>query len=138
MLSLAMPRTARASRADVVYHVINRGNGRARVFRKPADTRPPWLADGPVPLPDHWTTLLNRPQTDAEERALRNSLARNAPFGDPAWQGRTAHALGLQSSLRPRGRPRVQTQRVQPRPATDKIPKPKRPHGRGRGRGRKK
>ncbi|MBM3598024.1 MAG: transposase, partial [Alphaproteobacteria bacterium] len=34
-----MPRTARASAADVCYHVINRGNGRAAVFAGDADYR---------------------------------------------------------------------------------------------------
>ena len=29
-----MPRTARTSRANYCYHVLNRGNGRARVFHK--------------------------------------------------------------------------------------------------------
>ncbi len=32
-----MPRTARAAVGGVVYHVINRGNGRSRIFHKPAD-----------------------------------------------------------------------------------------------------
>lgn len=32
-----MARTARASRGNICYHVINRGNGRAEVFHKPAD-----------------------------------------------------------------------------------------------------
>ena len=32
-----MPRTARASLGDVCYHVLNRGNGRMRVFRREAD-----------------------------------------------------------------------------------------------------
>ena len=32
-----MPRTARASVGGVCYHVLNRGNGRAKVFRKEGD-----------------------------------------------------------------------------------------------------
>jgi hypothetical protein len=32
-----MPRTARASVGGLCYHVINRGNARAEVFRKPED-----------------------------------------------------------------------------------------------------
>jgi putative transposase len=32
-----MPRSARAAKGGVVYHVINRGNGRMRLFHKPAD-----------------------------------------------------------------------------------------------------
>src|SRR5262245_34375910 len=32
-----MPRTARASQAGFIYHVLNRGNARAQVSHKPAD-----------------------------------------------------------------------------------------------------
>jgi putative transposase len=34
-----MPRTARSAIGGVVYHVLNRGNGRMRIFRKPGDYR---------------------------------------------------------------------------------------------------
>ena len=32
-----MPRTARAAKGGVIYHVFNRGNGRTKIFRKPGD-----------------------------------------------------------------------------------------------------
>ena len=32
-----MPRVPRSFQSGLVYHVINRGNGQARVFRKPQD-----------------------------------------------------------------------------------------------------
>ncbi|HUT10851.1 MAG TPA: hypothetical protein VMY42_10165 [Thermoguttaceae bacterium] len=32
-----MPRTARSTEAGMVYHVLNRGNGRMRLFHKAAD-----------------------------------------------------------------------------------------------------
>ncbi|MEO8494504.1 MAG: hypothetical protein ABI614_05515 [Planctomycetota bacterium] len=32
-----MPRTSRASKGGVVYHVLNRGNARGDVFHKPDD-----------------------------------------------------------------------------------------------------
>jgi hypothetical protein len=32
-----MPRTARAIEAGMVYHVLNRGNGRMRLFHKAED-----------------------------------------------------------------------------------------------------
>lgn len=32
-----MPRTARAVEAGTIYHVLNRGNGRMRLFYKAAD-----------------------------------------------------------------------------------------------------
>jgi putative transposase len=37
---------------------------------------------------------------------MRHSINRGTPFGAADWVGKTATALGLESSLRPRGRPR--------------------------------
>ncbi len=62
---------------------------------------------GPVALPKNWTSFVNRPETDAELERLRRSVVRGAPFGDVEWQRRTAARLGLQSTLNPRGRPRI-------------------------------
>jgi putative transposase len=64
-----------------------------------------WLTDGPLPLPEAWTKYVNRVETEAELAAIRRSVARGAPFGDHAWQARTATDLGLQSTLRRQGRP---------------------------------
>ncbi|UCD74744.1 MAG: transposase [Phycisphaerales bacterium] len=68
--------------------------------------RPKWLSDGPFDRPADWVRRVNRPQTAAELEALRRSIERGTPFGSQSWQSRTAARLGLQSSLRPRGRPR--------------------------------
>ena len=43
--------------------------------------------------------------TKEELEALRNSVNRGAPFGGALWAGRTAERLGLESTMRPRGRP---------------------------------
>ena len=69
-------------------------------------TMPELLHDGPVVLPANWTSVVNRPQTEAELTALRRSVQRGQPFGDEEWVQRMAERLGLQSTLRPRGRPR--------------------------------
>ena len=61
--------------------------------------------DGPVVLPRRWLQQVQSPQTDAELEVLRRSVVRGSPFGEPSWQERTAKRLGLQSTLRPRGRP---------------------------------
>jgi putative transposase len=65
------------------------------------------LAEGPIDLPRDWEAFVNAPQTDAEVRALRESFLRGRPFGTEAWSRRTATRLGLQPTLRPRGRPRT-------------------------------
>ena len=64
------------------------------------------LAPGPLALPRDWRELVNRPQTEAELEALRRSVHRGSPFGAAAWQERTARRLGLESTLRPPGRPK--------------------------------
>lgn len=68
--------------------------------------QPTILAPSPVKLPRQWTTLVNQPQSEAEVTALRTSITRGAPYGSLVWQRRTAERLGLEATLRPRGRPR--------------------------------
>lgn len=69
-------------------------------------TQVPWLSPWPVPTPATWLAHVNQPQTEAELEALRRSVHRGAPFGKANWQARTVAALGLESSVRPQGRPR--------------------------------
>ena len=68
--------------------------------------RPTFLHDGPVDRGRRWLADVNRPMTSAEEDAIRQSVNRGTPWGTKSWQRRTATRLGLESSLRPRGRPR--------------------------------
>jgi putative transposase len=65
------------------------------------------LSPWPLPLPRTWTQLVNQPQTEAELAALRKSVLRGQPFGSEKWTHKTAERLGLQSTLRPRGRPKL-------------------------------
>jgi putative transposase len=67
--------------------------------------RPAWLSDWPVARPRQWRRILNKPQTEAELTALRHSVKRGSPFGNVDWSKRIARDLGLESTLRPRGRP---------------------------------
>lgn len=64
------------------------------------------LSDWPVPRPRQWVERVNRPQSDAEVKAIRHSVVRGQPYGSPSWMQRVAQTLGLESTLRPRGRPR--------------------------------
>jgi putative transposase len=63
------------------------------------------LAEWPLTRPKDWIRWVNQPQSAKELAALHQSLKRGQPFGDAGWQGRTAAALNLQSTFRPRGRP---------------------------------
>ena len=107
-----MPRTARATVGGICYHVINRGNGRMKVFHSDEDHR------GFVELllaanerVHMRLRRLNTPQTDAEGAAVRRSIVRGTPLGTEAWTRRTAERLDLESTVRPRGRPRKEAEK---------------------------
>jgi putative transposase len=77
----------------------------ARYWADDAD-RPSYLTVGPVARPANWLEWINQPLTQGELEALRQCVVRGAPFGAAGWVKRTAERLHLQSTLRPRGRPR--------------------------------
>ena len=78
------------------------------LWQRQQDPRPErWLlSDGPLPLPPDWVGEINRPQSEGELAAVRQSVQRGQPFGDAIWTQRVAQQLGLESTLRPRGRPK--------------------------------
>ena len=71
----------------------------------------PTIAAWPVPRVPNWREWVNKPLTERELEAVRRSIARGTPFGSASWQHRTARRLGLESTLRPRGRPRLNAQK---------------------------
>ena len=64
------------------------------------------LAPWPVPRQPGWLEQVNTPQTEAELAAVRRSVNRGIPFGSDSWTTQAIRRLGLESTLRPRGRPR--------------------------------
>ena len=60
----------------------------------------------PVPVPDDWSGWVNEVQTEAELEAIRTSVVRGRPYGSEAWVEAVVQRLGLQATVRPRGRPR--------------------------------
>jgi len=69
-----------------------------------------WLAlpDNPA-LPRNWRSGVNKVETEAELTSLRHSVRRGLPFGDDPWTKSTAVRIGLETTTRPRGRPRKVT-----------------------------
>jgi putative transposase len=65
------------------------------------------LSTWPLSRKPSWTQHVNAPQTEAEVAALRRSIDRGRPFGSDSWSDRTAKKLGLESTFRPRGRPKL-------------------------------
>jgi putative transposase len=65
-----------------------------------------WLSEWPVERPRDWLARVNRAQPATELETVRVSVQRGRPFGEEAWVRRLAKRFGLESTLRPRGRPR--------------------------------
>jgi putative transposase len=67
---------------------------------------PSILDPGPIDRPRNWMTRVNQPESQAELDAIRTSIARGSPYGEDDWIRQAAVRLGLESTLRSRGRPR--------------------------------
>jgi putative transposase len=72
-----------------------------------------WLAGDPLlyrgrlsPRGEDWLERVRQPLSSGDLTRLRESVKRERPFGTDRWTQRTATRLGLESTLRPRGRPR--------------------------------
>jgi putative transposase len=63
----------------------------------------PWPIDPPR---RDYLAWVNSSQPKSEEQLIQTSITRGRPLGVPAWTLRTAQRLGLERTLRPRGRPR--------------------------------
>ena len=74
----------------------------------PREGDQPTLDPGPVRRGRQWLEFVNEAQTEAEVKQLRGCIQRGRPFGAESWMTKTASELGLEASLRPRGRPKKQ------------------------------
>ena len=84
-------------------------------FRKP-EPQPKLLSAWPIARLPNWGDRVNDPLGKEELELVRVNAHLGQPFGDPSWVESTARRFQLQSTLRPRGRPKT-TQK------TNKIPK---------------
>jgi len=64
------------------------------------------LSAWPLPRRSGWLDHVNAAETEAELAALRRSVRRGCPYGGEAWSVEMGGKLGLESTLRPQGRPR--------------------------------
>jgi putative transposase len=72
-----------------------------------------WLAGDPLlwrgaiaVRDERWLERVNEPLSAGDLQRLRSSVERGRPYGDESWAKETARRLGLESTLRSRGRPR--------------------------------
>jgi len=64
------------------------------------------LSAWPIPRLPNWIEHVNEPLTQGELDAIRRSIRRGRPFGGMDWTKKIAKRLGLEMTLRPRGRPK--------------------------------
>jgi hypothetical protein len=79
-------------------------------WRHQPERDPRQLSPWPMARLLRWAERVNKPLTAAERHAVRNAVRtrvnRGTPLGDETWVQRIALQLNLQSTLRPRGRPK--------------------------------
>ncbi len=103
-----MPRIVRGLGDDVVYHVINRGNGRQEVFHKDKDyeaflklmkaakERHPVKVYGYCLMPNHFHMAVRPEKGEDLNRWMQ-------------WLMKICKEFALESTVRRRGRPRKET-----------------------------
>ena len=73
------------------------------------EREPQLLSPWPIPRAPRWIERVNTPLTAAELKAVRTSVNRGSPFGGETWVQRISQQLNLQSTIRPRGRPKKES-----------------------------
>lgn len=68
--------------------------------------KPLELCDGPVALPRRWISLVDNANNEEDGERIEKCIKRGQPFGESEWVTQTAKELCLESTLKPRGRPR--------------------------------
>lgn len=63
----------------------------------------------PVELPKAWESCVHAILTETELRRIRESVNRQSPYGTPIWVTTLCKELGIESTIRPRGRPKKQS-----------------------------
>ena len=79
-----------------------------------SEFEPVKLHSGPAKRRSDWLDWVNKSLTEAERSAMHQRINRGSPFGSEIWQNRTAKRLDLQSTKRPRGRPRSSQSTMSP------------------------
>jgi putative transposase len=88
--------------------LVERAEDRRWSSLSPSPATPPaWLDPGPAPRGKGWVEDVNQiASNDDEIVRLQKSMECGMPFGSESWSRQAVAKLGLESSVRPRGRPR--------------------------------
>ncbi len=105
----------------VVCRYVERNALRAKLVRRSQQWRwgslwrwlhksepdPKLLSAWPIARLPGWVKRVNQAMSKNELQAMQKSIRRGTPLGEEAWIESIARRLNLESTLRPRGRPRV-------------------------------
>jgi putative transposase len=100
-----------------VLRYVERNPLRAELVARAQDWKwsslPGWISGDPLlwrgppePRDARWLSRVNKPLSAGDLQRLRHSVQRGRPFGNESWTEQTAVRLGLESCLRPPGRPK--------------------------------
>lgn len=119
---LSIQKLAIEDQARLARSAASRGEAREELADWPASTREPptdrsaassldhvlpsCLHEWPLPEPRGWVRRVNRPQTEADLKAIRQCVQHRPPARPSQSRARTANRLALEWTLHPRGRPR--------------------------------
>ncbi len=79
-----------------------------RWLQKP-EPQPHLLSTWPVARLPNWVDRVNEPLSDKELESIRKCVQRGRPLGDETWVESIAKRLSLETTIRPRGRPKKHT-----------------------------
>ena len=96
-----------ARRAGLVERAEDWRWGSLWRWLQPHPLAPVLLSPWPIPRLPNWVEKVNEPLTDRDLSAVRRATHRGAPFGEESWAKSTVERLRLDSTIRPRGRPRI-------------------------------
>ena len=85
---------------DWPWSSLSRATVHDGLLEVPRPKLAPWVRD------EHWHETVNQPLAHASLDALRQSVARGTPQGQPEWIAELTAAHGMESTVRSRGRPR--------------------------------
>lgn len=95
-----------ALRAGLVIQAEDWRWGSLARWHAKSDREPKLLSPWPIPRLPNWAQRVNEALTEDELKAIRWSLKRGSPYGHETWVESIARRLDLESTLRPRGRPK--------------------------------
>ena len=95
-----------AMRAGLVERAEDWRWGSLHLWQQGSAQEKALLAPWPLRRLANWVQEVNVPQTEAELAALRRAVNRGCPFGQALWSDQIVRRLGLESTLRPQGRPK--------------------------------